>query len=75
MVSREGAIGISPGLEWLTEWMFLPMEECEERDFLIRRMKEELQDELELDNSLEQAVLKGLKAEKAAATQGTVPLF
>lgn len=73
MVSREGAIGISPGLEWLTEWMFIPMEDCKERDFLIMRMKEELREELELENSLEQAVLKGLEAEKAAKEELEVP--
>ena len=71
MVSREGAIGISPGLEWLTEWMFIPMEECEERDFLLKRMTEELQDEKKMADTLEQAVLKGLKAEKAAKAAQT----
>lgn len=43
MVTTDGAIGISPGLEWLTTWMFVPMEDCQERDFIMRKMKEEVQ--------------------------------
>ena len=45
MVSLEGAIGLSPGLEWLTQWMFVPMEPGEERDQLLENMKEELRKE------------------------------
>lgn len=43
MVTTDGAIGISPGLEWLTTWMFVPMEDCQERDFILRKMQEDLQ--------------------------------
>lgn len=45
MVSREGAIGLSPGLEWMTQWMFIPMEPCLERDFIVHKMQEELRAE------------------------------
>ena len=48
MVSREGAIGLSPGLEWMTTWMFIPMEPCKERDFAFRNMMEELHTVLSL---------------------------
>lgn len=48
MVTREGAIGISPGLEWLTTWMFVPMEDCRERDFIMLKMRDELKEELAL---------------------------
>lgn len=66
MVSREGAIGISPGLEWMTTWMFLPMEPCKERDFAFRNMMEELHTESEVEKAIEQAVTEGLAREKAA---------
>lgn len=42
MVTSEGAIGLSPGLEYLTEWIFIPMEPCEERDQLLQETIEEL---------------------------------
>ena len=48
MVTTDGAIGISPGLEWLTTWMFVPMEDCQERDFILRKMKEEVQSKPEV---------------------------
>ena len=40
MVSREGAIGLSPGLEYLTQWIFVPMEPCPLRDFMHKRFNE-----------------------------------
>lgn len=66
MVTREGAIGISPGLEWLTKWMFVPMEDCQERDFAFRNMLEELHTESEVEKAIEKAVTEGLAREKAA---------
>ena len=42
MVTIEGAIGISPGLEYLTKWMFTPMEPGKERDFLLQELQEKL---------------------------------
>ena len=66
MVSREGAIGISPGLEWLTKWMFVPMEPGKERDFALRQMVEQLQTERAVDEAVERAVERGLAAERAA---------
>lgn len=67
MVSREGAIGLSPGLEWMTTWMFIPMEPCKERDFAFRNMMEELHTESEVEKAIEKAVQEGLAREKAAA--------
>lgn len=55
MVSREGAIGISPGLEWLTRWMFIPMEPCKERDFAFRKMQEDIREELQEEQKAEAA--------------------
>lgn len=69
MVSREGAIGLSPGLEWMTTWMFLPMEPCKERDFAFRNMMEELHTESEVEKAIEKAVQEGLAREKAAQQQ------
>ena len=69
MVSREGAIGLSPGLEWLTTWMFLPMEPSKERDFAFRNMMEEFHTESEVEKAIEKAVLEGLAREKAAKEQ------
>lgn len=66
MVSREGAIGLSPGLEWMTAWMFIPMEPGKERDFAFRNMMEQLHTESEVEKAVEEAVTKGLAAEKAA---------
>ena len=43
-VSREGAIGISMGLEYRVKWMFIPMEPGLERDDLIEKMGERLVD-------------------------------
>ena len=45
MVTLEGAIGLSPGLEWMTKWTFVPMESGEERDHLLEDMKEKLRKE------------------------------
>lgn len=75
IVSREGAIGISPGLEWMTVWIFIPMEPCKERDFALRNMLEEYHTETEVEEALEKAVTEGLareKAAKAAAAQAAV---
>ena len=73
MVSREGAIGLSPGLEWMTTWMFLPMEPCKERDFAFRNMMEELHTESEVEKAVEEAVQRGLAAEKAAKQAAAAP--
>lgn len=74
MVSREGAIGLSPGLEWMTKWMFIPMEPGKERDFLVRKMREELQTERAVQDAVEQAVQQGLAAEKAAKSAPQAPV-
>ena len=66
MVSREGAIGLSPGLEYLTQWIFVPMEPCKERDFLERRMREQLLEEEAMEQAVSQAVDKGIAKERSA---------
>ncbi len=43
MVSREGAIGLCPGLEYLTEWLFVPMEPCPLRDEMLRQLDEQIE--------------------------------
>ena len=42
MVSGEGAIGVSPGLEFLTKWIFIPMSAGPERDAILEKMKAEI---------------------------------
>lgn len=39
MVSCEGAIGVAPGLEYLTKWLFIPMVPGPERDAVLQKMK------------------------------------
>ena len=67
MVSRDGAIGISPGLEWMTRWMFVPMEDCKERDFMLIKMREDIRRDRAVSEAVEKAVTEGLAKEKAAA--------
>lgn len=69
MVTREGAIGISPGLEWLTTWMFVPMEDCKERDFMLMKMREDLMTERAVREAVDKAVTEGLAREQAAKEQ------
>ena len=38
VVTREGAIGLCPGQEYLTEWLFVPMEPCPVRDEMMRQL-------------------------------------
>ena len=38
IVTREGAIGLCPGEEYLTEWLFVPMEPCPLRDEMLRQL-------------------------------------
>lgn len=65
MVTRDGAIGISPGLEWMTRWMFVPMEDCKERDFMLLKMREDLERDRAVRAAVEKAVTEGLAREKA----------
>ena len=69
MVTRDGAIGISPGLEWLTTWMFIPMEDCKEHDFMLMKMHEDLMTERAVREAIDKAVTEGLAQEKAAKEQ------
>lgn len=70
MVTRDGAIGISPGLEWMTRWMFVPMEDCKERDFMLLKMREDLERDRAVRAAVEKAVTEGLAKEKAAKEKG-----
>lgn len=56
MVTREGAIGISPGLEYLTRWLFIPMEPCEERERLTLQFQRELQEQRDAEEAINRAV-------------------
>lgn len=42
IVTREGAIGLCTGQEWLTEWLFVPMEPCPLRDEMLRQLDEDI---------------------------------
>lgn len=68
-VSREGAIALCPGLEYLAEWMFVPMEPCQERDFLMRDLQERLQEEAAVEEAVEKAITEGLAKEKEMKAQ------
>ena len=74
MVSCEGAIGLSPGLEFLTKWIFIPMEPCEERDRLMEQMKAKLQEEKAVREAVEKAVDEGMKRESEQITPPVPPL-
>lgn len=54
MVSIEGAIGLSPGLEYMTDWIFTPMPRGEERDRLVALTLEELKHQQEEDEAPEE---------------------
>ena len=58
MVSREGAIGLAPGLEYMVKWLFLPMERGEERNRLLQQL---------------QQVMAQQQAEEEKATQPAEP--
>ena len=53
-VSREGAIGISMGLEYRVKWLFIPMEEGLERDDLVVKMGEKMVEVEEVKEALSQ---------------------
>ena len=42
IVTREGAIGLCPGQEWETEWLFVPMEPCPLRDEMLRQLDQQI---------------------------------
>lgn len=43
MVTREGAIGLCPGQEWLTVWLFVPMEDGPVRDEIMRQLDQQVE--------------------------------
>ncbi len=43
VVTREGAIGLCPGQEWLTEWLFVPMEPCPLLDEMLRQLDQQVE--------------------------------
>ena len=43
MISVEGAIGVCPGKEYMTSWLFIPMDEGEEKEKVLARMKESVE--------------------------------
>ena len=73
MVSREGAIGISPGVEYLTKWMFIPMEPGREYDFYMQSMMEDLEAERIRQEAIDKAVEEGLAAERYAREHPVPP--
>lgn len=67
MVSAEGAIGVSPGLEYLTKWMFIPaMDEAsiEKLQADIRQLDEQAKAEEEAKRKAEEEAKR--EAEEAA---------
>lgn len=44
MVSIEGAIGVSPGVEYLTRWLFIPLSSPKEKEAAVARMRQRVQE-------------------------------
>jgi hypothetical protein len=55
MVSREGAIGLAPGLEYLVKWIFIPMEKGKERDRLLLELQQLMEQQRQEEEALKQA--------------------
>ncbi|MBR1594607.1 MAG: hypothetical protein IJ692_03270 [Alloprevotella sp.] len=43
-VTREGAIGLCLGVEYVTQWLFTPMEPGAERDALLKELDEKMEE-------------------------------
>ena len=72
MVSAEGAIGVSPGVEYLTKWMFLPdMDEAsiEKLQADIRQMEAESKAEKEAEERARQEAEEKARKEAEAAAR------
>ena len=75
LVTREGAIGFSEGYEYLTKWLYIPMEAGPKRDKLIDDMRWSLKAERAGQEAVEKAIqaMKAAKEARAAQPQQTQP--
>lgn len=62
MITNEGAIGLSPGVEYLTQWLFVPMEPGTERD----RLEQAFWDKMEAQETLELVAQQQTQARQSA---------
>ena len=75
-VSREGAIGISMGLEYRVKWLFVPMEPGLERDSIIRDMEDSLLEDSDFAEAAKKAAaLAPSPSVSVQLTQPTVRYF
>jgi len=63
MVSREGAIGLAPGLEYLVKWIFIPMEKGKERDRLLLQLQQLMEQQRQEEETLKQQEAQRQKEE------------
>ena len=81
MVSREGAIGLSDGLEFRVKWILIPMEPSKERAYHILRLQEKIEERRVIEQTINASVKKQLaiaaikraQATRVPAMLGTTP--
>lgn len=75
MVSREGAIGLSDGLEFRVKWILIPMEPSKERAYRILRLQEKIEEMRVVEQTINVSVKKqmAIAALKARAQAAQVP--
>lgn len=75
MVSREGAIGLSDGLEFRVRWILIPMEPSKERAYRILQMQEKIEEMRVVEQTIDASVKKqtAIAALKARAQAAHAP--
>lgn len=78
MVSREGAIGLSDGLEYRVKWILIPMEPSKERTYRILRLQEKIEEMRVVEQTINVSLKKhmaiaALKARAQAAHAPAMP--
>ncbi len=70
VVSDEGAIGMDPGYEFLTKWLFIPITDEVLREKVISRMMVELEYDEAIENGMSEAEARAAFSEKYAIVTG-----
>lgn len=71
MVSREGAIGLSDGLEFRVKWILIPMEPSKERAYHILRLQEKIEERRVIEQTINASVKKQLAIAALKRAQAT----
>ena len=71
MVSREGAIGLAPGLEYMVKWMFLPMERGAERDDLLQQLQQIMAQQQAEEEALDGTLMEDSVCREVPMAQGS----